>query len=51
MKTNQTVNYEKALEEKRQMQKIFTNENGYPSSVLALLITYFEKQKEVRCKK
>ena len=46
MKTNQPVNYEKALEEKKQMQKIFIRENGYPSSVLALLIAYFEERKE-----
>ena len=46
MKTNQTLNYEKALEEKKQMQKIFIRENGYPSSVLALLIAYFEKERK-----
>ena len=50
MKDRQIINYEKALEEKRQMQEIFFREHGYPSSVLALLITYFEKRKEVKKK-
>lgn len=48
MKTKQIVNIEKALSEKRQMQKIFIRDNGYPSSVLSLLIMHFEKEKEKR---
>lgn len=48
MKNEQIINYEEALEEKRQMQKILIRDNGYPSSVLALLIAYFEKQLENR---
>ena len=46
MKTNQPVNYEKALEKKKQMQKIFSREHSYPSSVLALLIAHFEKERK-----
>lgn len=51
MKNGLNVDVEKALEEKKAMQKIFTREHGYPSSVLALLITYFEtkvEKKEVK---
>ena len=48
MKDKPIVNIEKALNEKRTMQKIFMREHDYPSSVLALLIAYFEKQKEVK---
>lgn len=51
MKDKPIVDIEKALSEKKAMQKVFTREYGYPSSVLSLLIIYFEKQKEVRCKK
>ena len=46
MKTNQPVNYEKALEEKRQMQKAFFREHGYPSSVLTLVIAWLEERNE-----
>ena len=46
MKDKQIVDIDKALNEKRTMQKIFTREYGYPSSVLDLLITYFEERKE-----
>lgn len=46
MKNGLIVDVEKALEEKKAMQKIFTREQGYPSSVLALLIAYFEERKE-----
>ena len=46
MKMKPIVNVEKALSEKKAMQKIFLRENGYPSSVLALLITYYEERKE-----
>ena len=42
------VNFEKALAEKIAMQNVFVSGHGYPSSVLALLITYFEKRKEVK---
>ena len=45
MKDKQIVNIEKALNEKRAMQKAFVHEYGYPSSVLALLIAYFEERK------
>ena len=50
MENKQIVNVERALEEKKTMQKVFIREHGYPSSVLALLITYFEKRKEVKKK-
>ena len=46
MKINQVVNVEKALAEKKDMQKVFFEEHGYPSSVLTLLIAYFEQSKE-----
>ena len=46
MKNNQILDIEKALEEKKAMQKIFTREHDYPSSVLALLIEYFEERKK-----
>jgi hypothetical protein len=48
MKDKPIVDMEKALSEKKAMQKIFTCEYGYSSSVLYLLIVYFEKQKEVK---
>ena len=41
MKPKQIIDYVKALEEKKAMQKAFTREYGYPSSVLTLLIDYF----------
>ena len=41
MKPKQITNVEKPLEEKKAMQKAFTREYGYPSSVLTLLIDYF----------
>jgi len=46
MKNIQTIDIEKALDEKRTMQKIFTREHGYPSSVLTLVIAYFEERKK-----
>ena len=46
METKQIIDYGKALEEKRQMQKIFYREHGYPSSVLALVITHFEEKEK-----
>jgi len=46
MKINQVINVEKALAEKKDMQKIFIHEHGYPSSVSALVIAYFEQRKE-----
>ena len=46
MKNKRIVDIEKALEEKKAMQKTFFREYGYPSSVLALLITYFEELKK-----
>jgi len=36
------LNVDKALDEKQQMQKIFVRENGYPSSVLEIVIEHFE---------
>jgi len=45
-KGEQKVDIEKALAEKRQMQKTFVREQGRPSSVLALVIAYFEGEKE-----
>lgn len=42
MENRFTLNVEKALEEKRQMQKIFVREKGYPSSVLEVVIKHFE---------
>lgn len=44
MGTEQIVDIEKALSEKRAMQKIFTREHGYPSSVLTLVIAHFEER-------
>ena len=46
MKTKQIINYEEALKEKKQMQKIFFREHGYPSSVLTLVITWLEERNE-----
>ena len=46
MKTNKPVNYEKALEEKKAMQEVFFREHGYLSSVLTLIIAYFEERNE-----
>jgi len=46
MKNEQIIDYEKALEEKRQMQKVFIRDNGYPSSVLVLVIAWLEERKE-----
>ena len=43
MKNIETINIEKALSEKRAMQKNFIREHGYPSSVLTLVIAYFEE--------
>ena len=36
------LNVEKALEEKKQMQKIFVREHRYPSSVLEIVIEHLE---------
>ena len=36
------LNVDKALAEKKQMQKIFIRENGYPSSVLKIVIEHLE---------
>ena len=46
MKTKPIIDIEKALSEKRQMQKIFIRDNGYSSSVLTLIITWLEERKE-----
>ena len=46
MKINQVINVEKALAEKKEMQKVFFEEHGYPSSVRTLLIAHFEQRKE-----
>lgn len=46
MKTKQIINYEEALKEKRQAQKIYFEEHGYPSSVSTLIIAYFEERNE-----
>ena len=46
MKNGQVINYEKALEEKRQQQKTFLRENGYPSSVSELVIAFYEERSE-----
>ena len=45
MKEEQIINVGEALEEKKAMQKIFILEHSHPSSVLTLLITYFEERK------
>ena len=45
MKDKEIINIDKALSEKKVIQKIFTREYGYPSSVLDLLIAYFEERK------
>lgn len=39
---NLILNVDKALDEKRQMQKIFMGEHGYPSSVLKIVIEHLE---------
>lgn len=36
------LNVDKALDEKKQMQKIFVNEHGYPSSVLEIVIEHLK---------
>lgn len=36
------LNVDNALDEKRQMQKIFVNEHGYPSTVLEIVIEHLE---------
>ena len=41
MKNKHIIDMEKALEEKDQMQKIFVREQGYPSSVLTLVIKHY----------
>lgn len=46
MRNKQIVDVEKALSEKKAMQKVFFWEHGYYSSVLTLLIAYFEERKE-----
>ena len=46
MKNIQPINIEKALSEKRAMQKNFIREHGDPSSVLTLVIAYFEERKK-----
>lgn len=45
MKNNRVIDVEKALTEKKAMQKVFVRDHSYPSSVLALVIAYFEKGK------
>ena len=46
MKTKQIINYEEALKEKRQAQKIYFEDHGYLSSVSTLIIAYFEERNE-----
>ena len=45
MKKKQIIDVDRALSEKKAMQKTFFREHGHSSSVLALLITYFEERK------
>lgn len=45
-KSKQIVDIEKALAEKKDIQKAFFDEHGYSSSILAFLITYFEEKRE-----
>ena len=45
-KTEGVIDVEKALEEKRVMQKQFKREHGYSSHVLALVIEHFEEMLE-----
>jgi len=45
-KKEQIIDTEKALAEKKAMQKIFTREHDYPSSVLTLVIAHFEEMKK-----
>ena len=40
------IDVERALCEKRAMQKIYKRKNGCPSSVLALVIAHFEGMKK-----
>lgn len=46
---NELIDVEKALEEKKTMQKVFYRKYGYYSSVLTLLIAYFEDKKQKKC--
>lgn len=52
MKNKSGMDMEKALQEKETMQKHFTGEHGYKSSVFELLIEHFkgelEKEKGIR---
>ena len=48
MKTKPIIDIERALEEKKTMQKVFIRDNGYPSSVLSLLIEYFRERQKKR---
>lgn len=43
--TKQIIDIEKALDEKRTMQKTFICEHNYPSSVLTLVIEHLERIK------
>lgn len=43
------LNVEKALDEKKQMQKIFVNEHGYPSTVLEIVIEHLEGIQGGKC--
>ena len=41
MKNKHIIDMGKALEEKKAMQNVFVREQGYPSSVLTLVIEYY----------
>ena len=42
MGNNLVLNVDRALDEKRQMQKLFLREHEYPSSVLEIVIKHLE---------
>ena len=46
MKNTQPIDIEKALDEKRTMQKNFIREHDRPSSVLSLVVAHFEWMKK-----
>lgn len=42
MKDRLVLNVDRALDEKRQMQKVFEREHGYPSCTLEIVIEHLE---------
>ena len=46
MNKEEIIDTEKALEEKKAMQKIFVREHGYSCPVLTLVIAWLEEMKD-----